>query len=165
MKIADGFIAELQHESIATRKTLERAPIEKNEYRPHEKSMMLGNMAIHIAELPAYIKAIITADELDFLKMDYKPRTITTTEDLLKEYDTNIAESIELLKNTSDEDMLRPWTLRSGEHIIFTQPKMVAIRTMVLSHIIHHRAQLGVYLRLNNISVPAIYGPTADEQF
>lgn len=161
--IANGLIGELTHETETTRKVLERIPAEKFEYKPHEKSMTFGRLATHVAEMVDWITETCTKDELDFATMDYKPFEPQTTEELVEYLDRNTAAAIEALKNTSDEDMQKPWTLKNGETTYFTLPKIATLRTMCFNHIWHHRGQLSVYLRLNDIPVPAMYGPSADE--
>jgi len=101
--------------------------------------------------------------ELDFAKFDYKPFELPTTADLLEYFDKNVAEVIQTLRNTSDETFMEDWTMRNGDQIYFTMPKIVSMRSFIMNHIVHHRGQLTVYLRMNDISVPSIYGPSADE--
>jgi uncharacterized damage-inducible protein DinB len=161
--IATGLIGELEHEAATTRKILERIPLEMFDYKPHEKSMTMGRLASHVVEMADWISDTCTKDEIDFAMGDYKPFVPETTEELLEYQDKLIAKAIESLKITSDEDMRKPWTLKNGEHTIFTLPKISVLRTFCMNHIWHHRGQLSVYLRLNDIPVPSIYGPTADE--
>lgn len=161
--IATGLIGELTQEAQTTRKILERIPAEKFDYKPHEKSMTMTRLATHVAEMVDWITETCTKDELDFATMDYKPFEPKTTEELVEYHDKCVAQATEALKNTSDEDMQRPWTLKNGETTYFTMPKVVTLRSMCFNHIWHHRGQLSVYLRLNDIPVPSIYGPSADE--
>ncbi len=164
MTIAQQMLAELQQEGIATRKILSLVPIDKKDWKPHEKSMALGRLAEHVAEIYGWPKETVMMDELDFSKGDFSPKVINTNEDLLALFDKCMAKATEILENTPDEEMAKPWTMRNGEIIYFTLPKAVVMRTWVLNHSVHHRAQLGVYLRLLGIPVPSTYGPTADEQ-
>jgi uncharacterized damage-inducible protein DinB len=111
----------------------------------------------------SWTSATLQHAELDFSKMDYKPFEPQSTDDLLEFFDKNVAEAIDVLRNTGDEVFMENWTLRNGETVYFTLPKIATMRAFVMSHIIHHRGQLSVYLRLNDIAVPSIYGPSADE--
>jgi uncharacterized damage-inducible protein DinB len=157
-------IAEFKQESANTRKILERVPDGKNDWTPHEKSMKLGRLATHIAEILGWTYVTVSTDVLDFAAGDYKPNVVETTADRLKFFDEQVAKSLAILEKTSDEDLESNWTMKNGDIVYFTVPKKVALRTWVFNHQFHHRAQLGVYLRLLGIPVPGIYGPTADEQ-
>lgn len=161
--IATAFIAELEHEAATARKCLERVPEEKFDWKPHEKSMTFGRLASHLGEMFGWTKPSLEKDVMDFATMDYKPFEPKTSKELLDHFDKNVAESIETLKNTGDETFMENWTMQKGEQVYFTMPKIAVIRSFVMNHIIHHRGQLSVYLRLNDISVPSIYGPSADE--
>ncbi|MBX3289366.1 MAG: DinB family protein [Acidobacteria bacterium] len=161
--IASAFIAEMQQEAAVARKCLERIPAEKFDWKPHEKSMAFGSLASHVAEMFGWTGATLQHPELDFAKMDYKPLDPASNEDLVEFFDKTVAEAIDVLRNTPDEVFMEPWTLRNGETVYFTLPKVAVMRSMVMNHIIHHRGQLSVYLRLNDIPVPSIYGPSADE--
>lgn len=161
--IAAALIAELENEGATTRKILERVPAEKFDWKPHEKSMTFSRLATHVAEMHGWTKPTVESPELDFAKMDYKPFEPTTTAELVEHFEKNYNEAIEVLKGASDEIWNEPWSLRNGEQIYFTMPKIAVMRSMVLNHIVHHRAQLSVYLRLNDIPVPSMYGPSADE--
>ncbi len=164
MTIAQQMLAELQQEAIATRKILALVPFDKGDWKPHEKSMALTNLARHTAEIYGWPKETVQMDELDFSKMDYKPQEFKSNEELLAFFDKCLAKAKEILSAASDEEMAKPWTMRNGEVIYFTMPKAQVMRTWVLNHSVHHRAQLGVYLRLLDIPLPGTYGPTADEQ-
>ena len=163
MTIANQMLAELQQEGITTRKMLALVPVDKKDWKPHEKSMALGNLSRHVAEIYGWPKETVQDDVLDFSKMDHKPVEITSNEQLLALFDKCMAKAKEILENTPDEEMAKPWTMRNGETIFFTIPKAQVMRTWVLNHSVHHRAQLGVYLRLLDIPIPGCYGPTADE--
>jgi uncharacterized damage-inducible protein DinB len=164
MTIAQQMLAELQQEGIATRKILSQVPIDKKDWKPHEKSMTLGGLARHVAEIYGWSKETIVMDELDFAKMDFTPKTLNSTEELVALFDKCLATSKEILEKTSDEELAKPWSMRNGDVIYFTMPKAQVMRTWVLNHSVHHRAQLGVYLRLLDIAIPGTYGPSADEQ-
>ena len=161
--IANALIAEWENEGATTRKVLERCPPEKFDWKPHEKSMALGRLATHVAEMHGWTKPTVEQPELDFAKFDYKPFEPKTTEELVAHFEKNYNEGIESLRNAPDEIWSEPWSLKNGETTYFTMPKIAVIRSMVLNHIVHHRGQLSVYLRLNDIPVPAMYGPSADE--
>src|SRR4029079_6404300 len=161
--IAAGLIKELEQEAAVTRKLLERVPAEKFDWKPHQKSMPMHRLATHVAEMHGWTKPTVDDPELDFAKMDYKPFEPKTTEELVAHLDKNVNEAIEAWKTASDEAWFEDWSLRNGEQIYFTIPKIAVMRGMVLNHIVHHRGQLSVYLRLNDIPVPAMYGPSADE--
>lgn len=161
--IAAAFIAEIEQEAATTRKCIERIPAEKFDWKPHEKSMSFGKLASHVAEMFGWTPPTMEQPELDFAKMDYKPFEPKTTEDLVEYLDKNVAEAIETLRNSPDERFAEEWTMRNGEKIYFTMPKFTCMRSFVINHIVHHRGQLTVYLRLNDIPVPSIYGPSADE--
>ncbi len=162
--LATALTRELQHEAAVTRKCLERIPAEKFDYKPHEKSMTMGRLAVHVAEMTGWVIETVNKTELDFATMDYKPFEPQTTEELVEYLDKIIVEAVEALKTASDEAMIENWTLRNGEEIYFTMPRIGVLRGMVFNHIVHHRGQLSVYMRLNDIPVPALYGPSADEQ-
>lgn len=163
MTIANQMLAELQQEGITTRKMLALVPVDKKDWKPHEKSMALGKLSRHVAEIYGWPKETVQDDVLDFSKMDHKPIEITSNEQLLALFDKCMAKAKEILENTPDEEMAKPWTMRNGETIFFTIPKSQVMRTWVLNHSVHHRAQLGVYLRLLDIPIPGSYGPSAEE--
>lgn len=163
MNLGQVLAQELQYESQSTRKMLERVP-DNFQWQPHDKSMTLGRLATHVAEIPQWTRAITTQDELDFAKSDYKPVTLASAAEMVEAFDKAVTDSIELLQNAADADLLRNWQLRNGEKVLMDMPKAVVIRSMVLNHLIHHRGQLSVYLRLNDVPLPSVYGPTADEQ-
>lgn len=161
MSIAASFLPEYDHEMSITRRFLERVPTDHTSYSPHEKSMPLGRLAAHLAEIPGWIEATLAHSEYDL--SGYVAPELSTSEALLAGFDSVVAHGREVLARTTDATMLEPWTLRSGEHVVFTAPKVGVLRSFVLSHMVHHRAQLGVYLRMLNVPVPGAYGPSADE--
>lgn len=161
--IAASLIAEMEHEAATTRACLERIPAEKFSWKPHEKSMEFAKLASHIAEMFGWTPPTILNTELDFAKMDYKPFEPQTTGELVAFLDKSVSEAIDVLRNTPDQVFFENWTLRNGETTYFTMPKVAVMRSFVMNHIVHHRGQLSVYLRLNDIAVPSIYGPSADE--
>lgn len=158
-------IPQVQHEAAQTKKMLERVPYDKADWKPHEKSMSLGRLATHVAELFGWITLTINSDELDFSKVDYKPVQVNSTDELVQCLQKNVEEAVKALEGASDERLRGDWTLRNGEQIFFTMPRIAVIRGAALSHLIHHRGQLSVYLRMLDVSVPGMYGPSADEGF
>lgn len=156
-------LTEFDHEMAGTRKMLSRFPEGKSAWKPHEKSMTLGRLAGHLAEIPGWLVSTIEKDSLN-LQSEYKPTIAESSEQILAVFDGHVKAAREALGGASDEIMTKQWSLMAGEHTIFTMPKMAVMRTFVMSHLIHHRAQLTVYYRLNDVPVPALYGPSADEQ-
>lgn len=165
MAIKDAFIGEIKHEFSLTKKMLEKVPMDKKDWKPHEKSMSLGRLATHVAETSKWVSDIKHIDDFDFMK-DYKsgPAVATSPEELMQIFQTNLDTAIADLSTMSDEDFDKIWTVRRGEQVMFQTPKKVAIRGWAISHMIHHRGQLSVYLRLLGIAVPGMYGPSADER-
>jgi len=163
MAMIDGMLMELEFEAGNTRKVLERVPLEHFDWKPHEKSMEMGRLASHVADIPGWVAMILNADFLD-VDTDYHPFSASSTEELVATFDAKIAEAKSVMPGYSDEKLLQNWALRSGGQEMFSMPRAQHIRGFVLSHTIHHRAQLGMYLRLKDIPVPSIYGPSADEQ-
>lgn len=161
--IKEGMMREIQHEGSQTKRILERIPIDNFNWKPHEKSKEIGPLAIHVAQIPAWTSRILAAPEFDIATMQREVPEIKTADDLVKISESNIQKAVEDLLKASDEDLMAMWTLRRGDQIVFSLPRAAAIRSMSMNHLIHHRGQLTVYLRLLNISVPGIYGPSADE--
>lgn len=161
--LGTAFLAELEQEAKVAREVLSRVPADKFDWKPHDKSMSFGKLASHVAEMVGWTGPTLDHPELDFAKMDYKPFEPKTTEELLEFFDKNLAEAVQVLNNMTDDRFMESWSLRNGEKIYFTMPKIVAMRSFVMNHIVHHRGQLSVYLRLNDIAVPSMYGPSADE--
>lgn len=166
MKLNEALLPEFDHEMANTRKTLERIPTDKLDWRPHEKSMTLRSLATHLANLPSWTAITINEDALDLAPPGAPlPPTppVNSAAEAVETFDKNIATARAALANASDEQLQQPWTLLHGGNTIFTLPKIAVLRSFVMNHAIHHRAQLGVYLRLNDVAVPSIYGPLADE--
>ncbi|MDY0096317.1 MAG: DinB family protein [Candidatus Vecturithrix sp.] len=163
MSLLDPIIAELQHEAATTRKLFERIPDEQFDWQPHQKSMSVKNLTNHLAQIYNWCGYIVNQDELDIATAQFERKMAGATQELLALFDENVANAVELLKQQDEQHVLKTWTFRNGEQIIFALPRMSVIRTMVLNHGIHHRGQLSVYLRLLNIPLPPMYGPTADE--
>jgi uncharacterized damage-inducible protein DinB len=138
-------------------------PEDKLDYQPHEKSMKLGRLAAHVAEMPAWIEATAQGDKLE-IPDDWKPYVATSREQLLSFFDANVAKGRAGLVSMSDEEFAKNWTLIFRGQVAFTMPKSAVVRSIVLNHLIHHRAQLGVYYRLNGVAIPGMYGPSADDK-
>jgi len=161
MSLAKDLLEELTLEAAVTRRYLASVPFDKADFQPHEKSEKLGRLAIHIAEIIAWWKESIINEELDFI--DFEPKNIQSTAALLTYFDTLVEETKIVLRQAKNKDFTRNWTMRHGEEILFTLPKKQVLRIFCMNHLVHHRAQLGVYLRLLDIAVPATYGPSADD--
>jgi len=167
MAINQALLPEFDHEMANTRKTLERIPEDKFGWKPHEKSMTLGRLAGHIAELPGWGAITVKQDSFDVAPVGAPPQqgvTAKSRQDALDLFDTKVAEARAAIAGASDEQLMQLWSLLMGGKPVFTMPKVAVLRSFVMNHTIHHRAQLGVYLRLNDIPVPSIYGPSADER-
>lgn len=164
MTLAQTFWAEVKHESANTRKLLASIPFDKADFKPHEKSMTLKSLAMHVTEITGWWKECLLQDELDFAKDSGKRKEINSTEELLAYHDTLVANAEKILTDVSDAEFAKPWTMRNGEQVYFTMPKAAVVRTWCLNHLYHHRGQLTVYLRLLNIPVAGMYGPTADDK-
>jgi uncharacterized damage-inducible protein DinB len=163
MPINTALLAELQHEAGNSRKMIERVPTDKLDWRPHEKSMTIGRLATHIADIPIWFSRTINADEFDFVTAVFNREVKENTEAILELFDKRLQEAIELLQSTSDEILNAPCTFRRGDHIFFQLPRKAVLRNFCYNHVYHHRGQLSVYLRLLDIPVPGMYGPSADE--
>jgi uncharacterized damage-inducible protein DinB len=161
MSIAETLLPEFEQEMASTRKCLERVPSDKGRWKPHSKSFPLAHLAQLVARMPGWISNALTETSLDLGKAG--GYTYETTETLLKIFDQGVQESRQALRAAKDADFAVTWSLKHGDRVLFSAPRSVIVRNHI-SHLIHHRAQLGVYLRLNDVPVPAIYGPTADEK-
>lgn len=157
-------VKELEQEAITTRKMLSIIPDDKYDWKPHKKSMSIRELATHIAELPGWIKMVLTTTELDFAKEPYQQHPINKTSELLDYFEKTLAEGKAQLEKAKEADLLPDWTLRNGDQIYDVSPKADVIR-MTYCQIVHHRAQLGVFLRLLDVPIPGSYGPSADEHF
>ena len=155
-------LAELDQEAGKTRKVLERISEDRFDFKPHERSMSMGQLASHIVEMSGWCGVTLDEDEFD-IPADYKPWQASTSEELLARFDSDLAAIKTAMAGYPDAKLMQQWSLKAGGHVLFTLPRVAVIRSMILNHIIHHRGQLSVYLRLNEIPVPAIYGPSADE--
>jgi uncharacterized damage-inducible protein DinB len=162
MSIIPTLLKEMEQEAQTTRKMLERVPNNKYEWQPHVKSMTIQRLTNHIAELPGWVAMVLTTAELDFAQNPYKFNPNNNTEDVLRFFEESLESGKTHLTQTNDEELQKSWTLRNGDHIISVRSKAEVIR-MAYSQTVHHRAQLGVYLRLLDIPIPGSYGPSADE--
>jgi len=163
MRIADLLSPEFDQELAVTRRVLARVPNGKGEWKPHPKSFPLGHLAQLVARLPGWATMTMRQTELD-LAAGNAGYTFETTETLLAEFDRNSAEGKAAIAEATNEDFQVPWGLKMGDRLLLTQPRYSVIRGSVINHLVHHRAQLGVYLRLLDVPVPSMYGPTADER-
>ena len=164
LSIIPMLLQEMEEEAQTTRKMLSRVPDDQFNWQPHPKSMTLKQLATHIAELPTWVSIALTTSELDFAKKAYQPVPINSTAELLEYFERSLAEGKAQLAKAKEEDLLPNWTLRNGEIIYSVRTKAQVIR-MSYSQTIHHRAQLGVFLRLLDVPIPGSYGPSADETF
>ena len=163
MTIAEMLLQDYDFEISNTRRTLERVPEDKKDFAPHPKSMPLSKLAPHVAQLAGFGLSILTTPELDFAKTKFSPVPFDSAAQLVKTFDDGAAQARAALKNTPDEAWTQNWKLSFGGKPIFDGTRFLAYRQMFLNHLVHHRAQLGVYLRLNETPVPATYGPSADD--
>ena len=161
MAIIDSLLPEYDREMASTRKVLERVPEGRFDWKPHVKSMSLGELAGHLARLPSWGHVTIDRPELDLVGP--MPPPPSTSEEVLRTFDKESAQTRNALAAATDAQLMGPWTLKREGKTIFTMPKVAVLRSFVLNHIIHHRGQLTVYLRLNDVPLPSIYGPSADE--
>jgi uncharacterized damage-inducible protein DinB len=165
MAIRDGLLPEYDHEMGTTRRLLERTPEAEFAWKPHDRSMTLGQLAGHIATIPHWCDAVLRHTVFDVAAAgDTRPKQPASVAELLAEFDRKVKAAREGLAAAGDSEMLAPWTFKQGDREIFTMPRVAAIRSFVMNHLIHHRGQLSVYLRLKDVPLPSIYGPTADEQ-
>jgi uncharacterized damage-inducible protein DinB len=166
MTMSAALLAEFDHEMTSTRRVLERVPDDRLDWRPHPKSRQLGPLASHIAAIPHRTVDVMETESLDASPQGAappRPAPAASRQEILERFDANVAAARAALAGAADAHLVQPWSFLAGGHPMFTLPRIGAVRALVLSHIIHHRAQLGVYLRINDVPVPAIYGPSADE--
>lgn len=159
--ISQSLLPEYDHEMATARTVIERVPEDKYGWKPHDRSMTAGHLASHIAEMPAWAVSGLTQDSLDLA--GYTPWKAATKSELLATFDKNVAAGRKAIEGAADATYMQNWSLNQGDKTLMTMPKIAVVRTFVMNHVIHHRGQLSVYLRLNNLSVPSIYGPSADE--
>lgn len=166
MEVQDWLLPEFDAEMAATRRLLERVPLDDPEWKPHEKSMTIAYLAYLVASLPGWTTSTLKRTELDIQPppgRSWGDDAPTTTAGLLERFDHDVAEGRAALAEATAESWQVPWSLKLGEQTVMTQPRWLVYRQSVINHLVHHRAQLGIYLRLRDVAVPAIYGPSADE--
>lgn len=165
MAIVEALLPEFDREMTVTRRLLERVPDGQFDWKPHERCMLLGRLAEHLADMPGWIVETITKDQSD-ANTGAPPeghRPPRTRDEVLALFDTNVKNGRAALAGRTDAELMAPWTLKIQGKVLFTMPKATALRSFVMNHLIHHRGQLSVYLRLQNISLPSMYGPSGDE--
>jgi uncharacterized damage-inducible protein DinB len=162
MSTIHTLLKEMEQEALTTRKMLERVPSDKFDWQPHKKSMTLQRLATHVAELSSWVEMAVTTDELDFAQNGYAPEIVENTAGLMEYFERNLARGRESLARTSENTLSENWTLRNGDQVYQVSSKGEIIR-MAYNQIVHHRAQLGVFLRLLDVPIPGSYGPSADE--
>ena len=166
MELGPMFLGQLERESSATRRTIERVPEGRNDWKPHQKSMTLGYLAALVATMPGWAEFMIERDELDLSDPSseaFKTKTADTNQELLQRFEEGVGKSRRALQKATEEHLLRPWRFAMGGQVLFEAPRYVVLSESLFGHLAHHRGQLTVYLRLNDAPVPAIYGPSADE--
>ncbi|HEY0565831.1 MAG TPA: DinB family protein [Terriglobales bacterium] len=162
MNISQSLLPEFDQEFANTRKLLAVIP-EKWDYKPHEKSMALGRLANHVAEMPEWARTTVTTELLDGKDGDYQPVNPKSREELLAKFDKDVAAARKAIEALNDDEWQKTWTFKWNGQTIFSMPRTATYRSMVMNHLVHHRAQLGVYCRLNEVEIPGMYGPSADE--
>lgn len=162
MPLVDALLPEFDHEMTVTRKLLERVPDDKLTWKPHQKSYSLGQLAQHLATIPMWGSVTLTEPEID-LGGGQPPALAQSRAELLTIFDGHVAKTRAALVGKSDAEFMVPWSLKRDGHVIFSMPKASVWRSFVMNHLIHHRAQLGVYLRMQDVPLPSVYGPSADE--
>jgi uncharacterized damage-inducible protein DinB len=165
MAIKDALLPEYDHEMATTRRLLDRVPEAEFAWKPHDKSYSLGALAAHLANIPTWTTAVVELETFDLsgVAADATPRFPTSRDGLLSMFDKNVADARAKITSKTDPELFTPWTLKKAGHVLLTVPRIAAIRSFVMNHSIHHRGQLSVYLRLRNVPLPMMYGPTADE--
>ena len=164
MKERDAFIVEFDHEMAATRRVLERVPDDAFGWTPHERSFSMGGLASHLAQLPHWGHQILQDEAYDLVGATGRSAPKASRAEVLDMFDRHVGEVRRALVAGSDAELAAPWTLKRGTHVVLSMPRIAALRRFLLHHIIHHRGQLTVYLRLRDVAVPPLYGPTADER-
>jgi uncharacterized damage-inducible protein DinB len=166
MAIAQSMLPEFDHEMTGTRKTLERVPDDKLEWKAHPKCNSIGWVAGHLAEIPGWVESTLKHDSFDIAPVGgepFRPTKFTSRKQMLEVFDKNVAAAREAIASTADADFFKPWSLLSGGKAMFTMPRIAVVRGFVMNHSIHHRAFLCSYLRMNDIPVPSLYGPSGDD--
>jgi len=165
MTIAEVLLQDFDVEMAGARRLLERVPDDKADYKPHEKSFNLGKLAMHVATLPFFGKMILSTPGMNMKEQSFPDNTFRSQKALLETFETSSRECRAALASLSDEQLQQPWRFAFGDHVISESPRALTYKTAFFNHFLHHRGQVVVYLRLNNIPVPGLYGPSADEPF
>ncbi|HEY2431957.1 MAG TPA: DinB family protein [Vicinamibacterales bacterium] len=165
MALKDSILPEFDHEMGTTRRMLERVPEADLAWTPHQKSFPLGHLAGHLGNIPRWVEITLDGTSFDVAAAgdDARPRPPASVGALLETFDANVRKAREKIAEQTDASLLVPWTLKSGGQDVFTMPRIAVLRSFVMNHMIHHRGQLSVYLRLRDVPLPSVYGPTADE--
>jgi len=164
MAFKEALLAEFDHEMGSTRRLLERVPDAQLRWKPHDKSYSLGDLSGHIANLSTWMDRILESAEFDLVSVtDLRPASPCSRDEILQRLDANAKSARATLAEQTDASLLASWTLKDGGREVFTMPRSSVLRSFVFNHLIHHRGQLTVYLRLQNVPLPSLYGPTADE--
>jgi len=163
MALVDHLLPEFDHEMATTRKLLERVPEDRLSWKPHAKSFSLGQLAQHVANIPAWGTFTLERPDLD-LAATPPSGELGSRAAILEFFEGNAANARKLLVGKTDAELMAPWSLKKGDHVVFTMPKATVWRTFVMNHLVHHRGQLSVYLRQQDVPLPSMYGPSADEQ-
>jgi uncharacterized damage-inducible protein DinB len=165
MALKDALLPEFDHEMGTTRRVLERVPEAEFAWKPHEKSFSLGQLAGHVANIPHWVDAIVQNTVFDLADaVDTRPKLPESRAALLAQFEKNVTVARAGIAGITDPELLAPWTFKNNGQVVFVMPRAAALRSFVMNHMIHHRGQLTVYLRLQNVPLPPVYGPTADEQ-
>ncbi len=159
----DSLLPEFDQETSATRRVLERVPEAAFEWRPHPKSFNMGELATHLSRIPHWGKLILTQNAYDLATSGPRVQALPTMAAVLDQFDTNVRDVRSALVEMTDGQLLQPWSLRRGDRVVMSLPKVSAVRGFVVRHMVHHRGQMTVYLRMNDVALPPLYGPTADE--
>jgi len=163
MSLVGALLPEFDREMATTRTVLERVPEDRFDWKPHAKSFSLGALATHVATLPVWATETLTHPDIDLDPNQAPPSALPSRKELLAAFDTNVAAARAALVGKTDAELLATWSLKRGGRTLFTMPKTAVLRSFVLNHLVHHRGQLTVYLRLLDVPVPSVYGPSADE--
>lgn len=163
MRTVDPFLAEWENESATTRRLLEHVPAEKFGFRPHEKSMSLGELAAHVSQVPMFVVGVLGNDSFDVGEITGPGPAPSTREELLSMHADGVQAAQTFLAGLSDEQLMETWRLKNGDTEIMAMPRIAAIRAFLFNHLYHHRGQVSTYLRMADVFVPSVYGPTADE--
>ena len=164
MAIKEALLPEYDHEMGTARKLLERVPLSESHWKPHAKSMTLGELAAHIVEIPGWVGGIVNASFWDMASAHHEKKpAYASNAALLAAFDQSVAQARTAIAAKTDDEMMEAWSLKKGDEVILSLPKVGVLRSWLLNHLIHHRGQLSVYIRLKNVPVPSIYGPSADE--